>query len=104
MENQNKYNAFSLLQFMWKWRKWLLIVCGAAFFVSAACSFLVRPRFKSTAMKPYDHRTVFSAFGVVDVQFQTFLCIGIVLLSIADVIDLLVRLCTNAESYKAKEQ
>ena len=50
MENQNKYNAFSLLQFMWKWRKWLLIVCAAAFVVSAACSFLVRPRFKSTAL------------------------------------------------------
>lgn len=50
MENQNKYNAFSLLQFMWKWRKWLLIVCVAAFFVSAACSFLVRPRYKSTAL------------------------------------------------------
>ena len=50
MENQNKYNAFSLLQFMWKWRKWLLIVCVATFFVSAACSFLVRPRYKSTAL------------------------------------------------------
>ena len=50
MENQNKYNAFSLLQFMWKWRKWLLIVCIAAFFVSAVCSFLVRPRYKSTAL------------------------------------------------------
>ena len=50
MENQNKYNAFSLLQFMWKWRKWLMIVCVAAFFVSAACSFLVRPRYKSTAL------------------------------------------------------
>ena len=50
MENQNKYNAFSLLQFMWKWRKWLLIVCVATFFVSAACSFLVRSRYKSTAL------------------------------------------------------
>lgn len=49
MENKDKYNAFSLLQFMWKWRKWLLIVCAAAFLVSTACSFLVRPRFKSTA-------------------------------------------------------
>ena len=49
MENQNKYNAFSLLQFMWKWKKWLLIVCVATFFVSAACSFLVRPRYRSTA-------------------------------------------------------
>lgn len=49
MEKQDKYNAFSLLQFMWKWRKWLLIVCAAAMLVSAACSFLVRPRFKSTA-------------------------------------------------------
>lgn len=50
MENNDKYNAFSLLQFMWKWRKWLLIVCVATFFVSAACSFLVRPRYKSTAL------------------------------------------------------
>ena len=50
MENQNKYNAFSLLQFMWKWRKWLIIVCVATFFVSAACSFLVRSRYKSTAL------------------------------------------------------
>lgn len=50
MENKDKYNAFSLLKFMWKWRKWLLIVCAATFVVSAACSFLVRPRFKSTAV------------------------------------------------------
>ena len=50
MENKDKYNAFSLLQFMWKWRKWLLIVCVATFFVSAACSLLVRPRYKSTAL------------------------------------------------------
>jgi len=50
MENQDKYNAFSLLQFMWKWRKWLLIICGAALVVSAACSFLIRPRYKSTAL------------------------------------------------------
>ncbi len=50
MENKDRYNAFSLLQFMWKWRKWLLIVCVATFFVSAVCSFLVRPRFKSTAI------------------------------------------------------
>ena len=49
MENKDNYNSFSLLQFMWKWRKWLFIVCLATFFVSAACSFLVRPRFKSTA-------------------------------------------------------
>ena len=50
MENQDKYNAFSLLQFIWKWRNWLLLVCVAAFVVSALCSFLVRPRFKSTAL------------------------------------------------------
>ncbi len=50
MENKDKYNAFSLLQFMWKWRKWLLIICVATFFVSAACSLLVRPRYKSTAL------------------------------------------------------
>ena len=50
MEKNDKYNSFSLLQFMWKWRKWLIIVCVATFFVSAACTFLVRPRYKSTAM------------------------------------------------------
>lgn len=50
MEKNDKYNSFSLLQFIWKWRKWLLIVCVATFIVSAACSYLVRPRYKSTAM------------------------------------------------------
>lgn len=49
MENNDKYNSFSLLQFMWKRRKWLLIVCVVTFFVSAACTYLVRPRYKSTA-------------------------------------------------------
>lgn len=50
MENNNKYNAFSLLEFIWKWRKWFLIICAATFVVSAGCSMLVRPRFKSTAV------------------------------------------------------
>jgi len=50
MEKQDKYNAFSLLQFMWKWRKWLLLICGATILVSAVCSFLIRPRYKSTAL------------------------------------------------------
>lgn len=50
MENDNQYNAFSLLKFIWKWRKWFLIVCAATFIVSALCSLLVRPRFKSTAI------------------------------------------------------
>ncbi|MDY6347148.1 MAG: Wzz/FepE/Etk N-terminal domain-containing protein [Bacteroidales bacterium] len=50
MENNDKYNAFSLLKFIWDRKKWFLAVCIATFVVSAACSLLVRPRFRSTAV------------------------------------------------------
>lgn len=49
MENNNQYNAFSLMRFLWKWRKWLLIVCGAALVLSTICSLFIKPKFKSTA-------------------------------------------------------
>lgn len=49
MENNNEYNSFSLIKFLWKWRKWLLIICIATMILSCICSFMIRPRYKSTA-------------------------------------------------------
>lgn len=49
MENKEQYNSFSLLKFLWKWRKLLLVVCLATAILSAICSFFIKPRFKSTA-------------------------------------------------------
>ncbi len=49
MENNNQYNSFSLLKFVWGWRKWLLIICFATAVISAVCSFFITPRFKSSA-------------------------------------------------------
>lgn len=49
MENNHSYNSFSLVKFLWKWRKWLIIVCAAAFIISLVCSFLIKPKYKSTA-------------------------------------------------------
>lgn len=49
MENNNQYNSFSLLKFVWGWRKWLLIICLATAVISAVCSLFITPRFKSTA-------------------------------------------------------
>lgn len=51
MENKEQYNSFSLLRFIWKWRKWILILCV----VTAVLSFFfstklfIQPEFKSTA-------------------------------------------------------
>lgn len=50
MENNNSYNSFSLVNFIWKWRKWLLIVCAATIVVSAICSLFIKPKYKSTAI------------------------------------------------------
>ncbi len=50
MENNEKYNAFSLLKFIWERKKWFLIICITTFIVSAACSLLVRARYRSTAV------------------------------------------------------
>jgi len=49
MENSQQYNSFSLVRFLWKWRKWLLIICAIAFVLSAVCSCFIKPKFKSTA-------------------------------------------------------
>ncbi len=49
MENNNQYNSFSLLKFLWGWRKWLFIICLATAIISAVCSFFITPRFKSSA-------------------------------------------------------
>ncbi len=49
MENNEKYNSFSLLKFVWKWRKFLIIIGLATAVLSAICSFFITPRFKSTA-------------------------------------------------------
>ncbi len=49
MENNNPYNNFSLIKFIWSWRKHILLICAAAFILSAVCSFFIKPRFKSSA-------------------------------------------------------
>ncbi|MCQ2283451.1 MAG: Wzz/FepE/Etk N-terminal domain-containing protein [Bacteroidales bacterium] len=49
MENKNEYNSFSLVKFVWKWRKWLLLLCVATMIISFICSMMIQPRFKSTA-------------------------------------------------------
>ena len=38
------------MQFVWKWRKWLLIIGLATAILSLLCSFLVTPRYRSTAV------------------------------------------------------
>lgn len=49
MRNNDEYNSFSLLKFLWNWRKHLAIICVVTIVFSALCSCLVKPRFKSTA-------------------------------------------------------
>ncbi len=49
MEN-NAYNNFSLIRFLWKWKWCLLIICIATLVLSFACSLLIKPRFKSSAI------------------------------------------------------
>lgn len=48
-EDRN-FNSFSLVRFVWKWRKTLLIICLAAGVLSLGVSFLIKPKFKSTAI------------------------------------------------------
>ncbi|MBR0304659.1 MAG: hypothetical protein IJQ94_03335 [Bacteroidales bacterium] len=49
MEN-NQYNSFSLMKFIWAKRKWLLIICAVTIVVSAVCSFFIKPKYQSTAV------------------------------------------------------
>ena len=48
--NDQQFNSFSLVQFMWQKRKTLILVCLAVAVISLIASFLVRPKFKSTAI------------------------------------------------------
>ncbi|MEG2070369.1 MAG: Wzz/FepE/Etk N-terminal domain-containing protein [Bacteroidales bacterium] len=51
-ENNNIFNSFSLIQFVWKWRKWITGICIAAAVLSFCFSthWFIRPQFKSTAV------------------------------------------------------
>ena len=48
--NDQQFNSFSLVQFMWQKRKTLILVCLVVAVVSLIASFLVTPKFKSTAI------------------------------------------------------
>ncbi len=50
MENNNQYNSFSLMKFLWGKRKWLIFICAITFVVSLVCSFLIKPKYKSSAI------------------------------------------------------
>jgi len=52
MDNKNEFNSFSLINYIWKWRKMFLIVCGAAGvlgFVFSTKTF-IRPQYKATTI------------------------------------------------------
>lgn len=49
-KNDRQFNSFSLVQFMWQKRKTLILVCLLVAIVSLIASFLVTPKFKSTAI------------------------------------------------------
>ena len=49
-KNDRQFNSFSLVQFMWQKRKTLILVCLVVAVVSLIASFLVTPKFKSTAI------------------------------------------------------
>lgn len=50
MENNNQYNSFSLMNFLWNKRKLLLIIFIVTLVVSAVCSFFITPKYKSSAI------------------------------------------------------
>lgn len=49
-DNNEKYNSFSLIQFIWQRRMVFLWVCLATAVLSLIVSFLIRPQYKSTAI------------------------------------------------------
>jgi uncharacterized protein involved in exopolysaccharide biosynthesis len=51
-ENQNEFNSFSLINYIWQRRKLFLIICGAAAVLSFVFStrLFIRPQFKSTTI------------------------------------------------------
>lgn len=50
MENNEQYNSFSLMRFIWSKRKWLMVICAVTIVVSAICSFLIKPKYQSSAI------------------------------------------------------
>ena len=49
-QNNQNFNSFSLVQFVWKWRKTIILVCLVTAVLSLIVSFLIKPKFKSTAV------------------------------------------------------
>lgn len=50
MENNEQYNSFSLMKFIWEKRRLLIIICVVTLVVSSVCSFLIKPKYKSSAI------------------------------------------------------
>jgi len=52
MDNKNEFNSFSLINYIWKWRKLFLIICCTAAVLSFAFStrWFIRPQFKATTI------------------------------------------------------
>ena len=52
MQEKNEFNSFSLINYVWQWRKLFLIVCGTtavlAFFFST--SWFIKPQYKATTV------------------------------------------------------
>lgn len=44
---ENNFNSISLLLFLWKWRKFLLIILGGAIVVSSVVSLMITPKYQS---------------------------------------------------------
>jgi uncharacterized protein involved in exopolysaccharide biosynthesis len=47
---ESTFNSSALLVFLYKWKRPLLLVCGAAFVLSTIISFLITPKYKSTVV------------------------------------------------------
>jgi uncharacterized protein involved in exopolysaccharide biosynthesis len=52
MNHQTEFNSFSLINYIWKWRKLFLLICGAAGILSFVFSTktFIRPQFKATTI------------------------------------------------------
>lgn len=49
-QNDKNFNSFSLVQFIWSNRKILIIICVVAAVLSLIVSFLIKPKYQSTAV------------------------------------------------------
>jgi len=48
MEQKNEFNSFSLINYVWTWRKLFIIVCLTTAILSFLIAMLIRPQFQST--------------------------------------------------------